>query len=270
MATYAIGDVQGCYYSLQDLIKKIPFDSTKDKLWFVGDIVNRGKFSLETLSWCYENQKNIKIVLGNHDLHFLAISFNQRSPNKTDTLNSLLKSKDKNKLAEWVLTWPLIFTNDKAILVHAGIHPCWSVADAYNNSNDTCLHMQSNPESFFKKMYGNNPNIWNDKGSREEKMRFSINALTRMRCLNKDQSLDFKYNGSLNDLPTHLKPWFSFKSSFKRDKRIISGHWSAIELHHHSLGVSIDSACIWGKKLTALCIEDNKTFSVEINKKDLN
>ena len=100
MATYAIGDVQGCYYSLQDLIKKIPFDSTKDKLWFVGDIVNRGKFSLETLSWCYENQKNIKIVLGNHDLHFLAISFNQRSPNKTDTLNSLLKSKDKNKLAE--------------------------------------------------------------------------------------------------------------------------------------------------------------------------
>ena len=270
MATFAIGDVHGCYYSLQDLIKKISFDSTKDKLWFVGDIVNRGKFSLETLSWCYENQKNIKIVLGNHDLHFLAISFNQRSLNKTDTLNSLLKSKDKNKLVEWVLTWPLMFTNDKAILVHAGIHPCWSVNDAYNNSNNTCSHMQSNPESFFKNMYGNTPNIWNDKISSEEKMRFSINALTRMRCLNKDQSLDFKYNGSLNNLPAHLKPWFSFKSSFKRDKRIISGHWSAIEVHHHPYGTSIDSACIWGKKLTALCLEDNNIFSVEINKKDLN
>ena len=139
MATYAIGDVQGCYYSLLDLIEKIPFDSTKDELWFVGDIVNRGKFSLETLSWCYENQRNIKFVLGNHDLHFLAISFNQRSLNKTDTLNSLLKSKEINKLVDWVLTWPLMFLDEKATLVHAGIHPCWSVEDAYKNANDTCL-----------------------------------------------------------------------------------------------------------------------------------
>ena len=106
MATFAIGDVQGCYYSLQDLIKKIPFDSAKDELWFVGDIVNRGKFSLETLSWCFENRKNIKIVLGNHDLHFLAIVFNQRRHNKKDTLNSLLGSREINQLVEWVLTWP--------------------------------------------------------------------------------------------------------------------------------------------------------------------
>jgi bis(5'-nucleosyl)-tetraphosphatase (symmetrical) len=130
--------------------------------------------------------------------------------------------------------------------------------------------MQSDPEHFFKVMYGNTPNIWSGEISRDEKMRFSVNALTRMRCLNKDQSLDFKYNGSLNNLPAHLKPWFSFKSIFKRDKRIISGHWSAIELHHHPYGSSIDSACIWGKKLTALRLEDNKTFSVAANNKDLN
>lgn len=270
MATYAIGDVQGCYYSLLDLIEKIPFDSTKDELWFVGDIVNRGKFSLETLSWCYENQRNIKFVLGNHDLHFLAISFNQRSLNKTDTLNSLLKSKEINKLVDWVLTWPLMFLDEKATLVHAGIHPCWSVEGAYKNANDTCLQMQSDPENFFKNMYGNTPNIWREELSSQEKIRFSINAFTRMRCLNKDQSLDFTYNGTLNNLPAHLKPWFSFKSKFKRDKKIISGHWSAIEIYNHQYGTSIDSACVWGKTLTALCVEGNNTFSVEINKKDLN
>ena len=270
MATFAIGDVQGCYYSLQDLIKKIPFDSTKDELWFVGDIVNRGKFSLETLSWCFENRNNIKIVLGNHDLHFLAIFFNQRRHNKKDTLNSLLESREINQLVEWVLTWPLIFISEKEILVHAGIHPCWSFDEADKNSKDTCLLMQSDPEHFFKVMYGNTPDTWSGEMSRDEKMRFSVNALTRMRCLNKDQSLDFKYNGSLNNLPAHLKPWFSFKSIFKRDKRIISGHWSAIELHKHPYGSSIDSACIWGKKLTALCLEDDKTYTVEVNNKDLN
>jgi len=269
MATFAIGDVQGCYFSLQELIKKLPFDSTKDELWFVGDIVNRGKFSLEALSWCYENRKNIKIVLGNHDLHFLAIFFNQRNHNKKDTLNSLLKSKEINQLVEWVLTWPLLHLSEKEILVHAGIHPCWSVDEAYKNSNDTCLLMQSDPEYFFKVMYGNRPNTWSDEMSRDEKMRFSINVMTRMRCLNKDQSLDFTYNGSLNNLPADLKPWFYFNSNFQRDKKIISGHWSAIDIYKHLYGTSIDSACVWGKKLTALCLENNKTFSVEVDKRDL-
>ena len=269
MATYAIGDIQGCYYSLQDLLSKIPFDSNSDELWFVGDVVNRGNFSLETLLWCYENQKNIKIVLGNHDLHFLAIFFKQRYLNKTDSLKSLLTSQKINQLVDWVLTWPLIFSNEKAILVHAGIHPCWSFDSADKYANNVCMFMQSDPQKFFKNMYGDAPYSWNEDMNMKDKMRFTINVLTRMRCLNKDLALDFTYNGGLNNLPPNLKPWFSYESNFKRDKKIISGHWSAIELYHHHYGASIDSACVWGKRLTALSLEDNNTYSVDINKKDL-
>ena len=119
-------------------------------------------------------------------------------------------------------------------------------------------------------MYGNSPDKWRDDLKMEEKMRFTINSMTRMRCLNKEQALDFVYNGGLLDLPPTLKPWFDFKSNFKRDKKIISGHWSAIGVYQHAYGVSIDSACVWGKKLTAISLEDNNIQAVDINKKDLN
>ena len=270
MATYAIGDIQGCFYSFQDLLDKISFNSRHDDLWLVGDIVNRGKFSLETLLWCYENQKNIKIVLGNHDLHFLAVFFNQRNFNQKDTLSYLLNSKKINQLVDWVLSWPLLFLDKKHILVHAGIHPCWSIDGANQYAKETCMMMQSDPENFFQNMYGNSPDKWRDDLKMEGKMRFTINSMTRMRCLNKEQVLDFVYNGGLLDLPPTLKPWFNFKSNFKRDKKIISGHWSAIGVYQHPYGVSIDSACVWGKKLTAISLEDNNIQAVDINKKDLN
>ena len=269
MATYAIGDVQGCYYSLQDLLKKISFNPSNDQLWFVGDIVNRGRYSLETLTWCYENKRNIQIVLGNHDLHFLAIFFKQRSENEKDTLAKLLNSKKINQLVDWVLSWPLIFSDKKNTLVHAGIHPGWSFENSNELAKEACKLMQLEPEKFFKNMYGNTPLRWSSNLDSKDKMRFTINALTRMRVLNEELELDFNYKGELNNLIPSLKPWFAYKSDFKREKKIISGHWSAIGFYEHQYGVSIDTACIWGKELTALSLDDNKVYSVALNQKDL-
>jgi bis(5'-nucleosyl)-tetraphosphatase (symmetrical) len=254
MAVYAIGDVQGCHFSFLDLLQKIKFKPDRDELIFVGDLVNRGQNSHLFSQWCLANQSNIQTVLGNHDLHLIAIYFDQKKHQKTDTLKKLLNSKQVDHFIEWLIKKPLAILRDDYLVVHAGIH----------------LALNKDPANFLSKMYGNQPGYWSDDLKKSLRRRMTINIMTRMRALNLDLSLNYDFKGKI---PKKIdsepyRPWFDFER-IDNSKFIITGHWSAIGVHKHSYGISIDSGCVWGQKLTAFCLDSQKTFKVAANPKDL-
>ena len=270
MATYAVGDLQGCFYSLQSLLEKIDFNSSTDELWLVGDIINRGQGSLETLDWCYQNQDNLKIVLGNHDLHLLSVAFNQKKiMSSTDTIEPILSSRHLNKYIEWMLSWPLIHKDKDFLMVHAGLMPDWSTDDALDLAKEVMASLQKNPNDFFKSMYGNKPDKWSSEYETKDKQRLTINAMTRLRCLNRENAIDFTYKSDLKNLPDGLIPWFDIKAKKIRREFIITGHWSAIGIQKHSYGITLDTGCVWGRELSAYCIESGSLISVNSDDRDL-
>jgi len=269
MATYAIGDLQGCFYTFNKLLEKISFNTTNDELWLVGDILNRGQNSLEVVDWCYNNRQNIKLVLGNHDLHFLAIAFSLKNLSKRDTLSKLLSSAKLKSYIDWLLSIPLIYENDDYLMIHAGLLPSWRKDDAVKLSRSFSDGLIDNPEFLLESMYGNKPDQWHDDLDEDERNRIAVNVMTRMRCLDLNERLDFKYKGTLNTIPENLKPWFSFKTNRNDNQLLITGHWSAISFHKHPLGFALDSGCVWGEHLTALCLETKKIFKEKADLKDL-
>ncbi len=269
MAAYAVGDLQGCFYSFRSLLEIISFDKDVDELWLVGDIVNRGMNSLEVIEWCYEHQKNIKLVLGNHDLHFLSIALSIKSPSKKDTLSKVLSSPRLSLFVEWLISTPLIQKNLNYVMSHAGLHPSWSLNKAIELSNSFCESLYKDPEHTLKSMYGNEPKSWSNDLNKRDQHRMTVNTMTRMRCLNKSEQLDFKYKGSLNDIPKNLKPWFCFDTERHSNETLITGHWSAIGYYEHTLGFCLDTGCVWGGQLTALSLDTKKIFSVKADTRDL-
>ena len=270
MAVYVVGDIQGCFYSFQNLLEKISFDSKKDELWLVGDLVNRGKGSFKVMDWCLKNQSAINAVLGNHELHFLAVALKQSNLKSSDTIKDILNSSKKKEIIDWVLNLPLILNKKNFLLVHAGIIPEWSIFDIKRLSNLVCNDLIKHPEKFLKNMYGNFPNLWSNNLRGNDRNRFVVNAMTRMRCLNqKDGSINFDYKGDIEKMPKELIAWFDNSFTNLKDCKIISGHWSAIGVKKHMNGISIDSGCIWGRSLTAYNLSNNALFSVEADKRDL-
>ena len=269
MATYAIGDLQGCFYTFNKLLEKISFNTTNDELWLVGDILNRGQNSLEVVDWCYNNRQNIKLVLGNHDLHFLAIAFSLKNLSERDTLSKLFSSAKLKSYIDWLLSIPLIYENDDYLMTHAGLLPSWRKDDAVKLSRSFSDGLIDNPEFLLESMYGNKPDQWHDDLDEDERNRIAVNVMTRMRCLDQNERLDFKYKGTLNTIPENLKPWFSFKTNRNDNQLLITGHWSAISFHKHPLGFALDSGCVWGEHLTALCLETKKIFKEKADLKDL-
>ena len=268
MSIYAIGDLQGCFFSLQSLLDTLNFDKRNDELWFVGDLVNRGKSSLEVLDWCYKHRENIKIVLGNHDLHFLAVALKIKSISTKDTIDPILQHKNLSKFIDWLLSIPLAYGDEEYLMVHAGIPPSWSSELTKKLSDEITIELNKNPKNFLKKMYGNFPNKWNKNYNKEDRLRFAINAITRMRTLNKDGSIDFSFKQTLNKLPAHLIPWYLFPS-VERNEFIISGHWSAIGIQSYKNGITLDSGCVWGRKLSAYSFEEKKVISINADPRDL-
>jgi bis(5'-nucleosyl)-tetraphosphatase (symmetrical) len=270
MAVYAIGDVQGCHFSFLDLLQKIKYKPDRDELIFVGDLVNRGQNSLLFSQWCLANQSNIQTVLGNHDLHLIAIYFDQKKHQKNDTLENLLYSNQIDLFIEWLIKKPLAILRDNYLVVHAGIHPTWSINKSLKLADKVHLALNNDPANFLGKMYGNQPGYWSDDLKKSLRRRMTINIMTRMRALNFDLSLNYDFKGKI---PKKIdrepyRPWFDFER-IDDSRKIITGHWSAIGVHRHSYGISIDSGCVWGQKLTAFCLESQKTFKVPANPKDL-
>ena len=274
MSNYAIGDLQGCFNEFKFLLDKISFDENKDRLWLCGDLVNRGDDSLACLKFINSIQKSCHIVLGNHDLHLLAIAEGIKNLNKSDTVGDILKSPDCDELLQWIRTLPFHFlkkveTNQgeiEFIMSHAGVPPAWTKKDLINNSNELSqLLLGEESINFLKNMYGNEPNHLRDCETKQDRLRLNVNYLTRMRFLHSDGSLNLEFKGKINEASEDLKPWFKFKSNIVNERtHILFGHWAALDGITGIANISaLDTGCVWGNKLTAMRLEDYELFSCD-------
>jgi bis(5'-nucleosyl)-tetraphosphatase (symmetrical) len=252
---YAIGDVQGCYQELRALLAELKFAPDRDRLWFVGDLVNRGPRSLEVLELVRALGDNAIVVLGNHDLHLLAVAFGSRRKRKSDTLDAVLAAPDRDALLEWLITRPLAHFDERGdLMVHAGLVPQWSVETALGVAREVESALRSDPRALFDNMYGDEPDRWSDELSGMERLRFAINVLTRLRVCAADGRVDLEVKGKP---PPHspLRPWFELGNRRSRDARIIFGHWSALGFVVRKGVVGLDSGCVWGGALTAFDLD---------------
>ena len=261
MATYVIGDVQGCFDALIQLIKVIKFNPNQDKLIFCGDLVNRGGRSLDVLRWVYAHQYCCDSVLGNHDLSLLSKYYDPDAKVTNLEFKEVFEAADAPLLMQWLLHRPLYIKQDENIIIHAGIYPEWSIKQFKKLAQQTHQTLLNDPKWFFKNMYGNNPKKWSSDLGQEAKIRFVINASTRMRFVKTDGALNFSENGR-NTQVKNLKPWFSYKTINKLKAHIIFGHWSALGLYQDKNVTGLDTGKVWGGQLTALSLENHELFNV--------
>lgn len=270
MATYAIGDIQGCFYAFQTLLERLRFDAKVDQLWLVGDIVNRGSGSLEVLRWCYQHQANLHLVLGNHDLHCLVVANGIRKAHRSDTLQIIFDAPDAKQLLDWLRCQPLMYANDDYAMVHAGLLPQWTIEDALSLADEVQTALQSDHYlSFLSNMYGNVPAAWSDDLTGDDRLRVITNAMTRMRICSPEGTLEFTFKGELPDIPAGYLPWFALKNRQSQTKPIICGHWSALGLYNQDNIYALDTGCLWGGYLTAMCLETKVLTQVKADQRDL-
>ena len=266
MATYAIGDIQGCFATFQLLLNKINFNPEKDQLWLVGDLINRGKNNFETLQFAYNNRGSIQLVLGNHDLHFLAVATGTRSAHRKDTFADILQSSKKNQFIDYLLQQPLIYFEPSLdfVMSHAGLSPQWSLDTAIALAKEVSDCLQSdNRHEFFKQMYGNEPASWQDALTGIDRLRYITNAFTRMRYCYADGSLDMEAKMPPGEQNEKLIPWFDLLPK-ELSYNLVFGHWASLsgQCEHPNL-FAIDTGCVWGNQLTALRLEDKHLFQVD-------
>lgn len=266
MATYAIGDIQGCFETLLSLLKHIQFDPKHDNLWLAGDLINRGPQSLETLRFIKNLGNKQQLVLGNHDLHLLAVHHGVRTSNEKDTLNDILKAPDRDELMHWLSHQPLL-VEDKTlgyVMVHAGIAPAWNLQQAKQYAKEVELLLQGEKAIFLlKNMYGNYPDLWSDDLEGIERARLIVNYFTRMRYCDLNGRLDLTYQGDLSHKPENLIPWFKVPTRKPIEIPIIFGHFAALMGETNTADIyALDTGCVWGHRLTAMRLEDKKLFSV--------
>lgn len=258
MAVYAIGDVQGCYDELIQLIEKIAFNPKKDTLWFVGDLVNRGPKSLETLRYIKNLGDNAVSVLGNHDLHLLATRYGVRDPHKNPDLIPILEATDTDELLDWLQTRPILHYDKamKTTMVHAGIVPQWTLKQARKYANELENVLASKKAAkFFNHMYGDKPDRWHDDLAGWDRYRFITNCFTRLRYCKKDGTMDHNAKFKPGTQPKKYLPWFAVPDRKTANKRIIFGHWSTLGIMHHDNAWSLDTGCVWGDCLTAMRLD---------------
>ncbi|NOX51822.1 MAG: symmetrical bis(5'-nucleosyl)-tetraphosphatase [Gammaproteobacteria bacterium] len=262
MATYAIGDIQGCFAQLNDLLEKVAF-SSEDKLWLLGDLINRGPDSLDTLLKIHDMQDQCTIVLGNHDLHFLAIYFGGHNPSSADTFDELLASAHAHELAHWLRGQKLFHYDDSLgyAMSHAGIPHIWTLAEvaAYAKEVEAVISGADSKMSyttFFQQMYGNEPPCWVDDLVGMARVRSITNYLTRMRLIRPDGTLEFSYKGALDQIPAGWKPWFELSKEQFVGLKLIFGHWAAIDgVTGVADIIALDTGVVWGRYLTAMTLE---------------
>jgi bis(5'-nucleosyl)-tetraphosphatase (symmetrical) len=255
---YAIGDVQGCDQELRALLARLRFSADRDQLWFVGDLVNRGPGSLATLRLVHELRDNAIVVLGNHDLHLLAVAAGVRRRRRSDTLDDVLAARDRDALLEWLASQPLAHAQGADLMVHAGVVPQWTVALTLSLAAEVSAALRNNSRALFEHMYGDEPDKWDPQLSGNERLRFVINVLTRMRVCTADGRVDISIKGEAPPPPSPLRAWFEHPRRLSRDARIIFGHWSALGLVQHAGVVGLDTGCVWGGALTALDLDSDR------------
>lgn len=264
MPTYAIGDVQGCYDELRRLVDKVRFDPTNDQLWFTGDLVNRGPHSLKVLRWVRELGSRAITVLGNHDLHLISAMLSDKVRRK-DTFQDVLQAPDRADLLAWLRRRPLLHVANGYALVHAGLPPHWSLSMAkrYCAEASGLIAARAGNNFLEHEMYGDEPRRWSPRLVGHDRLRFVINACTRMRMCTADGSLETRYKGKpLTALA--LVPWFRVEARKTIGETILFGHWSLLGRVRwpQDRVYGLDTGCVWGGRLTALRLEDRRLYSV--------
>lgn len=263
METFAIGDVQGCADELERLLEHIDAVSPRARLVFVGDLVNRGPASLRTLRLVRALGERAQTVLGNHDLHLLAVSQGIRPPGRGDTLDEILQAPDRDDLLDWLRRQPLAMMADAHLVVHAGVLPQWTAAKVLALSTEVEAQLQGNDwKDFLRTMYGNQPARWDDGLQGADRWRCIVNALTRLRFCTADGEMEFATKEGPGQPPQGYLPWFEVPGRRSADVPVVFGHWSTLGLVQREKLSGLDSGCVWGGKLSAMRLSDRRVVQV--------
>jgi bis(5'-nucleosyl)-tetraphosphatase (symmetrical) len=266
VATYAIGDIQGCYDELNALLEKLRFDPSEDRLWLVGDLINRGPRSLDVVRFVRSLGDAALTVLGNHDLHLLAIVFGGHTPNRKDTFTDVLQAGDVQDIAHWLRHRPLLVKDHDLgyVMTHAGIPHIWSLHEAASLAAEVELALRNEGyHEYFSAMYGNRPGCWRGDLEGMDRLRAITNYFTRMRLLDESGCLDFLHKGTLDEAPAGWQPWYALRARNPLGMKVLFGHWASLEGHTGVEDIiALDTGCVWGRDLTALCLETSTFTSV--------
>jgi bis(5'-nucleosyl)-tetraphosphatase (symmetrical) len=262
MSTYVIGDVQGCLEALRELLERIAFNPARgDRVWLTGDLVNRGENSIGMLRWCMQHDAAVVAVLGNHDLHLLAVAEGFVPPHRKDTIHDILDAPDRAAVLDWLRRRPMVHREGDWLMVHAGLLPEWSAdqAEALGHELESVLRGPGY-RPFLRDMYGNEPRHWHNRLRGQDRMRLVANAMTRLRYLHADGGMEFQHKCSPADAPAGLIPWYDMPGRASRDAKVLFGHWSTLGLLVRKDVVALDTGCLWGGQLSALRLEDGRLF----------
>ena len=265
MAAYVVGDIQGCLTPLRKLLDRVQFDPSHDQLWSVGDIVNRGSESLATLRFVFNLGDAFRMVLGNHDLHLLAIYHGHKQLGRKDTLQEILHAPDVDKLCQWLQHQPLLFQQNNFLFVHAGIPHIWSIGKAQQLAREVeDVLSSSQAGNYFANMYGNEPAVWNDRLEGPDRWRVITNYFTRMRYVNNNGELDLISKGPVGSQPDGFLPWFQQPVQLPENSRIVFGHWASLEGKSTNPNIiALDTGCVWGGSLRLFHLESGNYFYCE-------
>ena len=263
MATFAVGDIQGCYRALQRVLEKASFDRSKDRVWLTGDLVNRGPDSTRVLRWARALGDRAVVVLGNHDLHLLAIAHGKGTGERCRrTLARILEEPDGAELVQWLGRQKLMHHEDGLAMVHAGLLPEWSLAQALELAREVERELHEAPARLFEGMYGDEPARWSDALDGADRHRIVINAMTRMRMLSRSGAMDLSFSDAPAKAPSGHVSWFDVPGRASAATPIVCGHWAALGLVLRPDLLALDTGCGWGRQLTAVRLEDRALFQV--------
>ncbi|GEM74298.1 symmetrical bis(5'-nucleosyl)-tetraphosphatase [Vibrio sagamiensis] len=263
MATYIVGDIQGCLDELQQLLAQVNFSTLHDQLWLAGDLVARGPKSLETLRFIKSLDRSATVVLGNHDLHLLAVAHGLKPIKEKDQTAAILSAPDKEALLSWLIKQPLLAEHHDFVMCHAGVSPLWDLSTAKACAREVEQILQSDQLAWLlENMYTNQPDQWNPSLVGLDRYRYTINALTRMRFCHPDGRLDMDCKLPPDEVSTQeLLPWFQLPQRIELGKSVLFGHWAALQGHHDEHVIGLDTGCVWGGALTMIRWEDKQIFT---------
>jgi len=263
MSLFAIGDIQGCHAELCEMLELIAFSKANDRLWLVGDLVNRGPGSLAVMREMKALGDAVTTVTGNHDFHLLTVAAGHARVHREDTLAPILEAPDRDELLAWVRSWPLVVVEGERLLVHAGLLPSWTPASAlmYSREVQTMLASERH-DAFLATLYGDEPSAWHDELEGFDRLRAIVNVCTRLRYCSADGRMEFREKRGPAFTPAGFKPWFAHESRASSRVTVVCGHWSTLELMLAPNVLMLDSGCLWGGSLTAIRLDDDRVFQV--------
>ncbi len=263
MALYAIGDLQGCHEEFVQLLDLVGFSPSGDRLWLVGDLVNRGPGSLPILREVKALGDAARVVLGNHDFHLLTVAAGIRPPHRSDTLGEVLAAPDRIELLDWLRTRPLVVREGELLMVHAGLLPSWTAAHAQMLSGEVEAKLASGDAMrFLSVLYGDEPSAWRDDLDGDDRLRAVVNVCTRLRFCTADDRMEFREKRGRGHAPAGFLPWFAHDARRTARETVLCGHWSTLDLDLAPNVLMLDSGCLWGGTLTAVRLPDRRVFQV--------